>query len=214
MRNQAVIVVDNFYENPEEIRQLAKSLSYYRKSEATYPGAEAYILDPRWDEVRNILRSYIQEDVDAPSPKKEPFLQGKFRIATSDDENTRLDYVHEDVQKWSGIIYLSLPEHCQGGVAFYKHKKTGALSSTREWFNQIFSHLHRKDKATIKAEIQRVFKDPNEWEMVGQIPMKYNRAVMLMGQCFHGSTGVFGNGFENGRLTQHFEFYSPNDASY
>jgi hypothetical protein len=42
--------------------------------------------------------------------------------------------------------------------------------------------------------------------------MRYNRAVLLMAQCFHMSMGVFGDRPENGRLTQHFEFYGKHDG--
>jgi len=52
----------------------------------------------------------------------------------------------------------------------------------------------------------------NEWEQIGEIPMLYNRAILLMSQCFHGSTGLFGNTVENGRLTQNFQFFSEKDG--
>jgi hypothetical protein len=62
--------------------------------------------------------------------------------------------------------------------------------------------------------MKKTFRDQSLWEMIGQIPMRYNRVVLLMGQCFHGSTGIFGHNKESGRLTQHFEFYSPEDGNY
>ena len=52
------------------------------------------------------------------------------------------------------------------------------------------------------------FKKDENWEKIGEIPMRFNRAIILMAKVFHGSSGIFGNTKQNGRLTQHFEFYT------
>ena len=33
--------------------------------------------------------------------------------------------VHADHSHWSGILYLSAPEHCEGGTEFFRHRRTG-----------------------------------------------------------------------------------------
>ena len=33
--------------------------------------------------------------------------------------------VHIDPCFYSGILYLSLPEHCRGGTDFFRHRRTG-----------------------------------------------------------------------------------------
>lgn len=210
--NPSVIVLDNFYDDPEKIREIAYSMDFTYKENAAYPGREAYIELAQWSEIRSTLKNYIPEDVNAPCPKKSGFLQGKFRLALLEDIVKRIDYVHEDVQKWSGIIYLSLPEDCQGGVAFYKHKKTGAYNLSQKWIEENFEKTLKESPDIFISELKAHFKNENNWECIGQIPMRYNRAVLLMGQCFHGSTGIFGDSIKNGRLTQHFEFYTNGDS--
>lgn len=206
--NQALIVLDNFYEEPEKIRKLALSLDYQEKEDATYPGKEAYISNSQWLDTWNYLKDKIEDDVTFSGQKKPPFLQGKFRIALAADELKRKDLVHEDVQKWSAVVYLSLPNHCKGGVAFYRHKKTGCTSASKEWIQDTFSEVLSERPHSLKDELRKHFKDESQWEKIGEIPMFYNRVVILMAHCFHGSTGVFGAQKDNGRLTQHFEFYS------
>lgn len=208
MANRSAIIVDDYYTNPMEIREHALSLTYHSKTAATYPGREAISDAYDWQKVRNDLRQHIDENVDAESPKNVPFLQGKFRLALASDQATRLDLVHEDIQRWSGIIYLSLNEHCEGGVTFYRHKKTRAICSSPEWFAEIFPNISELSREEQIALIRKEFKEPSNWDIIGQIPMRFNRAVLLMGQCFHGSTGVFGENPTTGRLTQHFEYYN------
>ncbi len=208
MQKQSIIVIDDFYDDPFAVRKMALSLEYNRKPGASYPGKEAYIPDPNWQKARDQLRSYINEPCDGPSPKNPAFLQGKFRIALAEDDKTRLDGVHQDVQRWSGIVYLSLPKDCKGGVALFRHKETGVTAATPEWEHKVFSKLLSLEPKERSIALLAYGRDYSNWEEIGLIPMKFNRAILLMAQCFHSSAGIFGDNFENGRLTQHFEFYS------
>ena len=114
-----------------------------------------------------------------------------------------------------GVIYLSRPEDCagQGAIGFYRHRQTQAT-----WSSPAFAHLVIDPLADLHPEEARRrylehMKDPHNWDEIERVGMRYNRAVVLFAQCFHGSLGVFGTQPENGRLTQHFEFYLPEQAS-
>lgn len=204
-----IFVVDDFYDRAQEIRSLALGLKYVRKKFATYPGREAIAPGRNWAAVRNRLRARIEEPCDAPCPKENIFPQGKFRLALKKDQRTRIDGVHQDVQKWSGVIYLTPDKHCAGGVAFYRHRKTRATSATPEWERKVFAKALAKLSGTrLRDYFVAYGRDMSNWDEIGQIPMKFNRAVILMAHCFHGSTGVFGDSAATGRLTQHFEFYT------
>ena len=76
---RSVIVVDDFYDDPDAIRDLALTLPYQKKPGATYPGREA-ASDHDWRGVREHLRSHIDEPCDEECPKDPPFRQGKFRL--------------------------------------------------------------------------------------------------------------------------------------
>lgn len=81
MAHQSLIVIDNFYDNPDEIKNLALSLDFTTKSGGTYPGVEAIASEMDWTSSWKKLRGYIEEDVDAPCPLKDGFPQGKFYTA-------------------------------------------------------------------------------------------------------------------------------------
>ena len=210
MAHMTLRVIDDFYEDPDEIRKLALAQRFERNADATYPGRQA-IADYDWTVVRERLRKYIDERVDAPSPKPYAVPQGLFRLALAEDEKLRIDGVHQDAQRWSVVIYMSLPQHCAGGVAFFRHRETGLTSSTREMETALFGHIIGS-QSEMRERVLAYLRDQTQWEEIGRVPMAYNRAVLLMAQCFHMSVGIFGDRPENGRLTQHFEFYSDADG--
>jgi hypothetical protein len=212
MARSSLIVIDDFYDNPDEIRRLALSLKFVRPRGATYPGGQA-VADHDWSDVRERLRRYIDEPVDAPCPKPYAVTQGLFRLALAPDGRSRLDGVHQDAQRWSGVVYLSRDRDCKGGVAFFRHKRTGLAASSRELEYKLFGHLSHLPSARARTEILKYLRDMRNWEEIGRVAMAYNRAVLLMAQCFHMSMGVFGSKPEEGRLSQHFEFYSDRDGA-
>lgn len=209
MPRQSVIVLDDFYDDPDAIRSLALSLEYQRKPGATYPGREAIAPGRDWSDVRAVLRSYLDEPVDGPCPKPVPFPQGKFRLAMVQDEKERVDGVHEDLQPWSAVIYLSLPRDCagQGAVGFYRHRATGATEFSDEWEREVFGKQAELPPEEFTPIYWAYMRDKSNWQEVQRIENCYNRALLLQAQCFHASLGVFGDTPERGRLTQHFEFY-------
>lgn len=204
----SLMVFDDFYERPHEVREQALSLHYRLKTGAFYPGREAHGGD--LEHVRLRIRALIPDDCDCPCPKEPAFVQGKFRLALASDVNCRPDGVHEDVQSWSAIVYLSLPQHCTGGIGLYRHRATGVTKSTPEWEESVFGSLD-SDPSVREEGIRQHMRDLSNWEQIGEVPMAFNRLVLLRAHCFHASTGIFGGDPASGRLTQHFEFYTLGD---
>src|SRR6202035_5686395 len=188
---QRILVFDNFYENPDQIRGLALAQDFRRKSGATYPGGETVISSVDWMPVWSRMRARIDEACDAPCPKIPPFPQGKFRLALAPDQATRIDRVHVDQQRWSGIVYLTLPMDCRSGLVLYRNRHTGAPEWDEEWFQKEYGHLYDLPAAEFRAEVLRFFADPANFEEIGTIPMAYNRAILLMAHVFHGSGLAF-----------------------
>ena len=55
-------------------------------------------------------------------------------------------------------------------------------------------------------------RDPQQWEIISEIEMTYNRLVMYPGQLFHAITPIFfGDSIENARLTQNVFIYREHD---
>ena len=105
-------------------------------------------------------------------------------------------FCHVDGCSNAGIVYLTLPEHCAGGTTIYRHNPTGD-----EIYNKANRELYD-------------FNDPEQWEVLREVEMAYNRLVMYPGQLFHAITPVFfGDRIENARLTQNVFLFRENDKS-
>ena len=185
----SVVIKDDFYDDPEAVRQLALTRSYQEPPAGTPRLAVTAICNeaesktmfdrlvpflPKIDENRivgvNILFRYT-----LASAQKKVFC-------------------HVDGCSNAGIVYLSKPEDCAGGTTIYRHKATG---------DEIYNRENR---------LLYDFRDPDQWEVIQEIDMAYNRLVMYPGQLFHAITPIFfGDRIDNARLTQNVFVYRERD---
>lgn len=121
----------------------------------------------------------------------------KFRITLADDVGHAK--VHIDQAYWSGILYLSRPEDCRGGTEFFRHR---ASNSDRAPITD--GELAAMGFATHAQMHQEIIeKHSNEdaaWEPTMQVPMRFNRLVLLRPWLWHTAGPAFGTSPENGRL--------------
>ena len=189
---QSLFVIDDFLQNPEEMREQALKLNY--SVQGRFPGrnsAEKINLPWLNDAVSNIVRSPVF------TPWTHDFSHGSCRLAlASDDQPGR---IHIDPSQLSGILYLSRPEDCRGGTEFYRHKRTG-------------TDRLPMDRASLKAagydtyeELQKDILDKDaldrsKWDLTMTVPMRFNRLILLQPHYWHTSGPGFGDSVENGRL--------------
>lgn len=124
----------------------------------------------------------LVEEVERTIGRKLSTVGTGFRLCYGGE--TPQSFVHADMAYGtiSAVLYLTLPDHCQGGTAFWKHKFTGKESNDgliQDW------------------------KDPDMWEQTRLVDMKFNRLVVYPSDRFHSRwpQEAFGTGPENGRLT-------------
>ncbi|WP_423600864.1 DUF6445 family protein [Roseateles sp. MS654] len=210
------IIVDNFYAEPDLVRNAALTKGFlYRVDSVTYPGAECVLEQFDAREVHSqIVKRYLNPilkrgvTISDKSNSKSSFSQGKVRIATARDGLMRPDGVHQDVQEWTGIVYLT-PDHlCEGGFDIFRHRHTAAHSENDpryiDYIENLTSGMDEEMKFITVSEHMRDFEN---WIKIATLPMKYNRLLIVMAHCFHATGVCFGDGIETGRLSQHFEFY-------
>jgi hypothetical protein len=120
------IVIDNFYKDPDYVRDLALSL-IYTDTKGT-PGHDAYIsigLEPICDVVANLLLASYGGTV-KHRIESEWNTHNFIRLCKTENQ---LDIMqckpHVQNAFLVGLIYLNPPEQCRGGTAFYRHKETG-----------------------------------------------------------------------------------------
>ena len=188
----SLIIVDDFIEQPHELRKAALRLTY-PEQDSVFPGRnslERINIEGLAEQVSNI----VGEPVRPISPLES---HGKCRMTLAADRGRAK--VHVDHAHWSGILYLSRPEDCRGGTEFFRHKRTG----TDRWPNnaeELAAMGYSSTKEVYRDVIEKDSNDDTKWELAKQVPMRFNRLILLRPWLWHTAGPAFGDRLENGRL--------------
>ena len=197
-----IIIIDDFYENPDEVRKFALESDYPDPgSTYTYPG-------------RNSSRSYYSDDV---HQKFESIFKckliagpnnGYFRLSLEKD-SFKQDVHVDPGQLWGSVLFLNTPDQCidEGGTSFWKHKISNSefcpLSDAQANLYG-FQNANQAWRTTVYGDGL----DRDKWIRYLLCPMKYNRLVIFRTDMWHSHTYNFGDCLENGRLVQ-LSFFNP-----
>ncbi|HEX6411047.1 MAG TPA: DUF6445 family protein [Sphingomicrobium sp.] len=187
-----LFVIDDFLRNAETVRAQALSLTY--AVGGRFPGLNS-VQKLRIEGLDGVISSLVREPVRAPW--SDDFSHGSCRVAlASDDKPAR---IHIDQSHWSGILYLSRPEDCQGGTEFFRHKPTGTdrVPMDPESLRKIGYSSYKELQEDI---LDKDALDRSNWEHTMTVPMRFNRLVLLQPHYWHTAGPGFGDSLENGRL--------------
>ena len=197
--NPNLIVIDNFYKNPDEIRDYALKLNYEPPENH---GAVGYrsesgrkILDGTKELFEKLLHKSILNGNSI----------GEWNYSTNGcfqwcNASVPIVY-HSDSQQYAGIIYLTPDAPPNTGTSFFRHKKYKLRNS------EIFS---KSDWYESDLKYKEPHLDKTQWEIVDSIGNVYNRLVIFNAQQIHGVTEYFGEDINNSRLFQLFFFNLEN----
>lgn len=196
----SLLVIDDFLSNPHDARTRALALDYDPAfKDGNYPGLMSTqpLNIPGLDEA-------IGRTIGAAVKPQEGTMHSHCRLTLAGDKGQ--SGVHIDPCFYSGILYLSLPEHCRGGTDFFQHKRTGLerVPMDRET-------MLKAGYSDINQLVQEVVNDdtlkPSRWEKQFTVPMRFNRLILFSPWMFHNSGRAFGKGPEDGRLV-HLMFFA------
>lgn len=195
----SLIVVDDFLESPEALREAALGLTY-PDVQGVFPGRNSL----QRLEIPG-LAAYVSQLVGEPLRAMDPpGSHEKCRVTLAAD--TGRGRVHVDPGYWSGILYLTLPEHCSGGTDFFRHRRTG--TDRRPMTPEEVAALgYASYEDAHRDIIERDSMDAAAWELTMSVPMRFNRLVLLRPWLWHTAGPGFGDCIENGRLI-HLMFFT------
>jgi FkbM family methyltransferase len=181
-------IVDNFYDNPDEIRKFALEQEFGDESVITgFVGRRTF---------NQFLFPGLKEAFESVMGKKitkwEDYgMNGRFQICWSGE---RLVY-HCDEQMWGGMIYLSPNAPYQCGTTLYADKKNRA----RTYYDPGWDDYWANTPGDCHL-------DGTPFEPVDVLGNVYNRLVIFDASCIHSASEYFGTNKENARLWQMFFF--------
>jgi len=190
----SLIVVDDFLSarDAQQLREAGLSMDY-PEQQGPFPGRNSQDR-LQIDGLDEAVSALVGERVKPISPLHS---HAKFRITLGADLGRAK--VHVDQAYWSGILYLSLPEHCQGGTEFFRHRRT---NTDRAPINdaELAAMGFASHQQMHQQIIERDSNDDSQWEMTMRVPMRYNRLVLLRPWLWHTAGPAFGDRLDNARL--------------
>jgi hypothetical protein len=180
--------VDNFYENPDEVRKFALEQSYLEG------GFGKGFIGRRTEQqfLFSGLKERFEEIVGRKITKWEEYgMNGRFQVAWAGEP---LVY-HCDDQKWGGMLYLTPNAPYQCGTTLYAHKQTRARNYYEEGWDVAWKDIPGDPHL-----------DGTHFEPVDVLGNVYNRLVIFDASCIHSASQYFGTVMDNARLWQMFFF--------
>lgn len=189
----SLLIIDDFLADPHGVRRAALGLGYDPALKAgNYPGLLSN--DPL--EIKG-LDAAVAARIGVPVAPMVGTSHGHCRLTLAGDKGA--SGVHIDPCFYSGILYLSLPEHARGGTDFFRHRPTGLdrvpttdLALLESGFGDVNDLVER----VVNADTLK----PARWEKVMTVPMRFNRLVLFSPWLFHNSAPGFGRSGADGRL--------------
>jgi glycosyltransferase involved in cell wall biosynthesis len=178
-----LFVVDNFYSNPDDIRNFALSQVEYKQDLRWYKGYRSTThYHPQG--IRESFEDIIGENITNFGGG----TNGCFQLMLSSDPQV----YHYDEQKWAAMIYLTPNAPIESGTRLHRAKSN--------------SMIRHKLDSSIDEYFNGNFYDSTKWDIVDSVSNFYNRLVIMDAQCVHSAGPYFGDSFKNGRLTHLFFF--------
>jgi hypothetical protein len=205
MRKFPVTIVDNFYENPELVREFALAQKFH-PSNGRYPGSRTDLISDLNKSFFDIFCKKVTSlFYDFNSTKLEWSVETAFqkigKLSKNKDSKFNEGWIHYDPYIFSGIIYLS---ENSVGTNIYDPINPEDTHHDQEQRDIFYSggEISEQEYSAGIIENNSKFKESI------RIDGKFNRLVLFEGGVWHGVPSFY---CENGeRLTQVFFFHSLN----
>ena len=185
-----ILCIDNFYKNPDKVRELAQTIpsTRYPLLCGGMPGSrikveyDLSILAPVFiDLLRENYRSKVRRVSNYTIENAVEKLEFVVNVTQSKDLDTCSGKVpHVDAELdllFASTVYLNTPEECAGGTSFYTllgQQEVGVGDISR-WFSIEDSPL----------ELEYITDTVDGWEMIHLEEMKYNRFILYPANILH-----------------------------
>ena len=186
----SLIIIDNFYNNVDDVREFALQQDF--NVDGNYPGHRTipFINDSTKEAINNIVSPYAGKVVWWGDN-----YTGAYQYTTQHDRS----WIHADqTTNWAGVCYLTPNAPHSSGTGLFKHKVSGLKAAVKN-----------PDGTLDQDILNNIYKDSRDmtkWELIDVVGNVYNRLILFNSKKFHSSMDYFGKDKFDGRLFQVFFF--------
>ena len=225
-----VIVIDDFYPDPDSVVNYALSQKFSSNIDSNWPGKRPPKMDDNCDIVisfLNLLKNKTNVDVfnyDLETSFHKTYIFSSFKNSSLNSGFVHTDlyenYFIDGKKTLSGVVYLNKKSIKSSGTSFYKlknytnnisdpstNKKFADLRREYDYYfnaykNMLYSsYIPKPNHAIDIIKIKDKFDDL--FEKTHEIDNVYNRLILYNSNYFHSASNLFCNDFDP-RLTQVF----------
>lgn len=187
-------VVDDFYENPDAIRDFALMQSFYEGEGAVgWRTRKQFLFDGLKERFEGIINMKIADHTPQGTGWFDVGINGRFQAC---EAGTKMVF-HCDSQRYAAVLYLTPDAPPQSGTSFYRHKETKVRHACE---------IAWGTGDELRTFNQKTFVDPTPFERVDTVGNVYNRLVIFDGQLIHSGNDYFGWDIASSRFFQIFFF--------
>lgn len=181
-KQSKIFVVDNFYKNPDKVRQFALEQTFIEDNRYYKGFRTTSTFKPNG--IKEAFENIIGQRI---SLFDEHGFTGCFQLCRSSD----LQVYHCDQQQWAAMIYLTPNAPLQSGTRLHKSKINECSHGTDVGIDDSFSGD---------------FYDSTKFDIIDSVGNVYNRLIIMDAKSIHSAGPYFGSTKENCRLTHLFFF--------
>lgn len=216
MKKFPVTVLDNFYENPDLVRQFALSLDYDTDPEGRWPGKRSLPLHEVNQSFfgtfcNKIFNLFYDLDNKTINYKVATNFQSISNYSENPDSELNTGWIHQDVECiCSGVIYLNPNPQENTGTNIYS-----MIDGKDPNLNQSEKHKLYMGKEPVNESeyTDQILENNNKFEETISVRNVYNRMILFEGGVIHGVPSYYSSSSEP-RLTQVFFVYKAEGQRY
>ncbi len=190
----AVVVVDNFYSDPDAVREYAMTLDF--NPNVKYHKGSRTEVKTIFEGTKETFEKLLGRKI---SVWEGHIYNGVFQYCTAEEP---LVY-HTDNQSYAAVVFLTPDAPPECGTSFYKSKFNGLMA----YPTPADCKKHNKSADELFDEMfAGNFYDKTRWDLVDTVGNVYNRLVIFDAKRVHAASAYFGDNMKNSRLFHMFFF--------
>ncbi len=205
---------DDFYEDPDTVREFALSLDYEKKP-GVYPGLRSEMLSMINEEfyyksVNKMLSMFDDFDKSGYEFKCTTCFQKIWPFSENKDDTINNGWIHFDGNTVvAAVVYLDPNPTIDSGTSMFKPKKDFVdfgdveIQEVRKTRREINSVHKPSDKGLIKKYENYLIKNNSHFEKTLEVKNQYNRLIAYDGMQYHAQSSYWSE-HDEFRLTQVF----------
>ena len=198
-----ITIIDNFYDNFNEIKNYANGLDFYKKEKFTMPGIQTKLLS----EINPLLFNKCTKKLLSIFYDRKTIQNIQFECKTKFEKihpygknYSKEGWIHaDDDNKLSAILYVN--GEYEEGTSFYVNKNLGSPDFSLMRYKQ---ELYRENNPDVNEYNNFLLKHNSQFKEILNVPLIENRLVIFDSSILHRSNGL-GNE-NNPRMIQTFFF--------